>query len=83
MYRQRMQIEEAFRDLKNTNNGLNFQNCRSDAKGRLDVVLLIGLLASFILWLAGVVAKRQKLHYSFQANTIKSRNILSCWTMGT
>ncbi|WP_171362387.1 hypothetical protein [Vibrio pectenicida] len=32
------------------------------------------LIASFMLWLAGLVAKEKKLHYTFQANSLKSRN---------
>lgn len=37
MYAQRMQIEETFRDLKNTNNGISLRYCRSYQKGRLNI----------------------------------------------
>lgn len=83
IYSQRMQIEESFRDLKNTNNGLNLRHCRSYEKGRLNVALLIALIATFILWLAGLSAKIKNVHRSFQANTIKDRNVLSCFSLGT
>ena len=83
IYQQRMQIEESFRDLKNTNNGLNLRHCRSYEKGRLDIALLIALLAHFILWLAGISAKLKNLHFDFQANTVKSRTVLSSFTLGT
>lgn len=78
-----MQIEESFRDLKNTNNGLSLRHCRSYEKGRLNIALLIALLANFILWVAGISAKLKKLHHDFQANTIKSRPVLSNFTLGT
>jgi hypothetical protein len=83
IYRQRMQIEEAFRDLKNTNNGLSLRHCRSLEKGRLNVALLIALIATFILWVAGIVAKIKNVHHAFQANTVKSRAVLSNFTLGT
>lgn len=81
-YTQRMQIEEAFRDLKNTNNGLSLRHCRSYQKGRLNIALLIAAITHFLLWLIGLVAKRKNLHLSFQANTIKNRNVLSTFTIG-
>jgi hypothetical protein len=81
-YTQRMQIEEAFRDLKNTNNGLSLRHCRSYQKGRLNIALLIATITHLLLWLIGLIAKRKNLHYSFQANTIKNRNVLSTFTIG-
>jgi len=57
LYSQRMQIEESFRDLKNTNNGLSFRHCRSYQKGRLNVALLIAAITTFLLWLVGLAAK--------------------------
>ena len=83
MYSKRMQIEEAFRDIKNTRNGFCLRNCRSYNKERLDVALLIGAIGMFLLWLIGIATKNKKVHYSFQANTIKTRNVLSTFTIGT
>jgi hypothetical protein len=82
LYRKRMQIEEAFRDLKNTRNGLGLRHCRSYRLERLNVALLIGALATLILWLLGTAAKQKNLHYSFQANTEKRWNVLSNFTIG-
>ncbi len=82
MYTQRMQIEEAFRDLKNTNNGLSLRHCRSYQKGRLNIALLISAITHFFLWLIGLIAKQKKVHYSYQANTIKHRNVLSTFNIG-
>lgn len=82
MYSQRMQIEEAFRDLKNTNNGLSLRHCRSYQKDRLNIALLIASITHFLLWLIGLVAKQKGVHYSYQANTIKHRNVLSTFSIG-
>ena len=77
-----MQIEESFRDLKNTRNGLGLRHCRSFTAERLNVALLIGALALLLLWIYGTAAKTQNLHYSFQANTEKKRNVLSNFIIG-
>jgi hypothetical protein len=82
IYKKRMQIEEAFRDLKNSRNGFSLRHSRSSGKDRLNVALLIGALGMFILWLLGVAAKLKKIHYGFQANTIRNRNVLSDFMIG-
>lgn len=82
IYKKRMQIEEYFRDLKNTKNGFGLRHCRSFQKDRLNVALLIGAIAAFLLWIIGLIAKKKNIHFSFQANTIKSRNVLSVFSIG-
>jgi hypothetical protein len=77
-----MQIEEAFRDLKNTNNGLSLRHCRSFQKGRIDVALLVAAITTLLLWLTGLVAKAQNMRRSFQANSVKTRNVLSAFLIG-
>src|SRR5450759_4665381 len=77
-----MQIEEAFRDLKNTRNGFSLRHCRSYKLQRLNVALLIAALAMLILWLIGTAAKLRNLHYSFQANTERRWNVLSNFIIG-
>ncbi len=81
-YKKRMQIEEAFRDLKNTRHGFSLRQCRSYTAERLNIALLIAALAAFVLWILGTAAKQKQLHYSFQANTEKRRNVLSNFTIG-
>lgn len=81
-YKKRMQIEEAFRDLKNARNGFRLRQCRSYKLERLNIALLIAALATFALWILGTAAKQKHLHYSFQANTEKQRNVLSNFTIG-
>ena len=75
LYKKRMQIEKAFRDLKNTRNGLGLRHCRSCSAARLSVALLIANLSTLVLWLYGLAARRRNLHYSFQSNTEKDKNV--------
>ena len=82
LYKKRMQIEEAFRDLKNTRNGLGLRHCRSYQVDRLNVALLIASLATIILWLVGKAAMKKNLHYSFQTNSEKRNNVLSVISIG-
>jgi hypothetical protein len=82
IYRKRMQIEEAFRDLKNTRNGFSLRHCRSVDVQRLNVALLIAALAMLLLWIIGLMAKQHQQHYSYQANSIRHRPVLSVFTIG-
>jgi hypothetical protein len=82
LYKKRMQIEQAFRDLKNTRNGLGLRHCRSYQVNRLNVALLIASLTTIVLWLIGKEAIKRGLHYSYQTNSKKSENILSVATIG-
>jgi len=77
VYAQRMQIEESFRDLKSEHFGLGFSANRSRQKNRLDVLLLIACLASFVLRLIGEVGKAKQMEFQFQSNTRRSRPVLS------
>jgi hypothetical protein len=82
IYKKRMQIEESFRNLKSNRNGFSLRQCRSFSKERLDIALLIGTLAMFVLWLIGVAAKKKDVHYAFQSNTIRDREVLSVISIG-
>lgn len=50
MYAQRMQIEQAFRDLKSHRFGLGFEDSLTRSAARLSVLLLLNALASFAAW---------------------------------
>lgn len=82
IYKLRMQIEEYFRDLKNTKNGFGLRHCRSFQKDRLNVALLIGGISTFMLWMIGLMAIQKNIHFSFQSNTLKSRKVLSVFSIG-
>jgi len=82
IYRKRMQIEESFRDLKNTRNGFSLRHCRSFSKNRLDIALLIGGLAMFVLWIVVMAAKQKNMQYGFQSNSVRNRDVLSVISVG-
>jgi hypothetical protein len=77
IYAQRMQIEEAFRDLKSERFGLGFSANRSTQRARLGILLLIACLASFLLRLIGEAGRAQQLEFQFQSNTRRVRPVLS------
>lgn len=82
LYAKRMQIEEAFRDLKSTAYGLALRHNRTRCPKRLNILLLIGLLAEILMWWNGLAATQAKWQYDFQANTIKHRRVLSIPRLG-
>lgn len=82
LYALRMQIEETFRDLKNGRWGLGLEYARSYHQNRLENLLLIGALGSFLIWLNGIVVKTQGWSRYFQANTVKHRTTLSLFFLG-
>ena len=79
IYRCRMQIEESFRDLKS---GLNFQAGDTRKQKRLEILLLIALLAQFVLYLLGMTVKLLGKQRRYQANSIRHRNVLSYQFLG-
>lgn len=76
-YAQRMQIEEAFRDLKCDRYGLGFELNLSRGRERISTLLLIASLALLVLWQIGSAAIIQGLHLRYQSNTRKIRPVLS------
>lgn len=82
IYRSRMQIEEAFRDLKNHRFDFAFRDCMTRKPYRLENLLLIGALATFGAWIVGKVAEIKGIHRRYQANTIRHRGVLSTLYLG-
>jgi hypothetical protein len=54
LYGYRMQIEAAFRDLKSHQFGCGFEDTQTRKGPRLEMLLLIHMLATLIAWLAGL-----------------------------
>ncbi|MFT3755178.1 MAG: IS4 family transposase [Pseudoxanthomonas sp.] len=54
LYTRRMQIESSFRDLKSHRYGQGFEDNLTRTGARLQILLLVGTLASFASWLAGL-----------------------------
>ena len=77
IYKKRMKIEHDFRDTKDPKWGLGVRESRSKDPTRIILQLLIGFLAAFLLWLIGLCLEKKKLHFHFQANSIKHKRVLS------
>lgn len=80
-YAKRMQIEEAFRDLKCMRYGLGFSLNLSRSRERLAALLLIALLSFFVLWLIGQQALARGLQFQYQSNTRRTRPVLSLFNL--
>lgn len=82
IYSKRMQIEESFRDTKNSRLGLSLSETQSQCSQRLEILLLIGMLAQFAYILIGKAAYIKGHFRQFQANTIVTRRVLSYFYLG-
>lgn len=82
IYAARMEIEEGFRDLKSSQFGFSFEHAYSSKIRRIQILLMLAMLASFILYLLGWIAEKNHWHYQFQANTYKHRRVLSLFYLG-
>jgi hypothetical protein len=82
IYKARMQIEEAFRDLKSTRFGLGMAHHRTSQLERLAILLLIAALALLVLWLIGTAARERGYARHYQANTVRSYHVLSVVFLG-
>lgn len=82
LYKTRMQIEESFRDLKSARYGLSLEFSGTKKHSRMSILLLIASLALWICWLLGKAAHILGLHRTLQANTVRTRNVLSMIFLG-
>lgn len=82
LYKQRMQIEESFRDTKNAKLGISLSFANSRSAERFDNLLLIAALMLFILWCIGYAVSALKGDSALQANTEKKRRVLSYIYLG-
>lgn len=82
IYTQRMQIEETFRDTKCNRYG--FGLCESGTKSarRMDILLLIDFISSFVCWQSGLLSENNNTASDFQAHSSKFKNILSVIYLG-
>jgi hypothetical protein len=76
-YAQRMQIEQAFRDLKNHRHGWSLEDIGCRSNERVEVLLVIAALANVAIHLVGIAAERSGLQRTFQANTVTKRRLFS------
>lgn len=82
IYKNRMQIEQNFRDLKNQRHGFGLRDSRTENIKRLEIMLLIAFIATLILWLIAATAERYNLHRRFQANTKNDGRAISLFFLG-
>lgn len=82
LYKTRMQIEEGFRDIKNSRWGLAFNEARCTTTYRYENLLLVAHLATFAVWLIGKIAELKQWHRHYQANTVKAEKVLSTFFLG-
>jgi len=73
VYRQRMQIELSFRDMKSQHFGEGLECSASRGVGRYTVLVLIASLAAILLWLIGTVAERCGVHERLRPGSRKRR----------
>ncbi|MFC0327294.1 IS4 family transposase [Halomonas organivorans] len=82
IYRQRMQIEEGFRDVKSPLFGLGFGMHQSRQGKRIEILLLIAMLANVAVMVAGLHVRDSGQQRRYQSNSIRHRNVLSVWRLG-
>lgn len=81
IYGKRMQIEQNFRDEKNPRFGFGWRHSGTTGIARLNVLCLLSMIASVITWFMGYLIELSGKHHSYQANTIKTRRVLSFQTL--
>ena len=82
LYATRMRIEETFRDQKCLRFGLGLDDVRTRSKKRVEVYLLLAAVAHYVASLIGAAAEGVGLHRGFQANTVRTRRVLSWARLG-
>lgn len=82
IYQRRMQIEEGYRDFKNHLYGFGFEHHESKSIKRISILILIAVLASLVLLLIGTAAEQANLSGRYQANTTKTRRVISLNYLG-
>lgn len=81
LYSRRMQIEQNFRDEKSERFGFGLRASYSRSTGRMLVLSLLATLSTIVMWLLGWHAEKKGLHLRYQANSIKSRRVISYLTL--
>ena len=81
IYAKRMQIEEIFRDTKNSRFGWCLRHARSRSAARLTILLLLAAIAMLAVILVGRAAEVAGVRARYQANT-ETRRVLSLFMLG-
>lgn len=81
LYSRRMQIEQNFIDEKSERFGFGLRASHSRTAGRILVLSLLATLTTAVLWLHGYHTENKGLHLRYQANSLKSRRVISYLTL--
>lgn len=81
-YKKRMQIEESFRDIKNTRYGLGGRYIQTRCVYRWSICMLLAAIAQITLWIIGVIGHSQGFQREFQSNTVKNKKVFSYFYLG-
>ena len=73
VYRQRMQIELSFRDMKSQHFGAGLECSASNGSGGFTVLVLIASLSAILLWLIGTAAEQGGWHERLRPGSRKRR----------
>lgn len=77
LYSKRMQIEQAFRDLKSHRYGCAFEDTLTRQPHRLEMLLLLHALASLLAWLVGVMESDCKFTTKQQMRRLRIYSIIT------
>jgi len=77
VYRQRMRIEESFRDTKASAYGFGLGNSRTRCHKRMSVLLLIAAIATYACWVASICIETMNKVSDYQAQSSKNKGVLS------
>lgn len=78
LYKTRMQIEENFRDTKNSHYGLGVCKLSRVSIARRSILLLIAALVQWLLWLTGNLLRGSEIEKKFRVNSKSNRESYSC-----
>lgn len=82
IYRQRMRIEENFRDTKSPHYGLGLKDSLTRSPERMAILLLIAAIATFAAWIMGLITIHNGKASDFQAHSAKFTKSLSIVYLG-
>ena len=82
IYSSRMEIEEGYRYMKSKLYGLGFNKSERYKIRRIEILILVAVLAAMLLILIEAAADQADYARHFQANTIKNRRVISLQYLG-
>lgn len=81
LYSRRMQRDRNLRNEKSERFGFGLRASHSNTAARIVVLSLLATLVSRLMWLLGWHAENKGLHLWYQANSTKSRRVISFLTL--